>query len=324
MPSDIILRGEDALPDDLLALLRDPPPEGVWHVPSYPLPMDLGFTQRIARALRAVTGRPYEAPQPDEFGEIDGRLGLWLTEDHLLLADEDAPRAVRREDIVRVRTRRVRRFGRPTRDLLVFDLSQGRLYLPVDPLDDWAGRPEELRAEVERHLQMERAGTDALEEFAAKRQFDGFVGWLDTEVRRLQPDPDDRARLLELTTVALSSWPDESRRALPGMFLTRAPNGSAGQGFARDKASWLLPLSRTVTFDAASHFPDAVSVADCAATFRNVPLTGIELVGDLADGAFEAFMTWAATKPLKALAMTDGDEIRQARLADFKRERGLS
>lgn len=326
--SDIILRGEDALPDDLSALLHEPPPDCVWHVPGHsPETANRGFAQRVVRALRAVTGqgRRETTPLADLESEDGGqRCGLWLTEEHLLLADDEGPRAVRREDIVGLRARRVRRLGRRTRDLLVFELRRGRVYLPVDLLDGWAGRPEELRTEVDRHLKVRHAGTEALEEFAANRQFDGFVGWLATEARRLKPDAADRAQLLELTAVALSTWPDETRRAPADLFLADDAESGGRRAFARDEASWLLPLSRTVTFDAARHFPDAASVADCALTFRNVPLTGIELTGSLGDGPFGALLIWAATKPLKTLAMTGATESQQARLADFKRARDIA
>jgi hypothetical protein len=326
--SDNILRGEDALPDDLSALLREPPPDGVWHIPGHPPEAGKqGFAQRVVRALRAVTGQARRETTPladDESEDGDQRFGLWLTGEHLLLADDEGPRAVAREDIVGLRVRRVQRLGRRTRDLLVFELGQGRLYCFVDSLDGWAGRSEELRAEVDRRLKTARAGTDALEEFAANRHFDGFVGWLDTEARRLQSDAADRAQLLELTAVALSSWPDETRRAPPDLFLAGEADGGGQRGFARGEASWLLPLSRTATFDAASHFPDATSVADCALTFRNVPLTGIELTGSPADGPFEALLIWAGTKPLKTLAMTGATGSQQTRLADFKRKHGIA
>ena len=115
------------------------------------------------------------------------------------------------------------------------------------------------------------------------------------------------------------------RRALPEGFVAGdAPNGSERRGFARDVTCWLLPLGRTATVEAASHFPDADSVADCALTFRNVPLTGIELDGNLADGPFEALLIWAATKPLRTLAMSGATESQRARLADFKRQHGIA
>lgn len=324
MPSEIILRGEDALPDDLSALLREPPTDGVWYVPGHPSPADPGFAQRVARALRAVAGRPLEAPQREEYVNGGGRFGLWLTHEHLLLADDQGPRAARRADIVGLRVRHVRRLGRHKRDLLVFQLRQGRLYYPADRLDGWAGRVEALRGEVEGRLNAGRRPVQVLEDFAANRQFDGFVGWLDTEIRRLQPDPADRAQLLELTAVALSSWPDETRRALPDWFLAGKADDGGRRRFACDEVSWLLPLSRTATFDAASHFPDATSVADCALTFRNVPLTVVELTGRLGDGPFEALLVWASTKPLKTLVVTGATETQQARLADFKRQHGIA
>jgi hypothetical protein len=328
LSGDIILRGEDALPEELSALLREPPPDGVWHLPGHPPETaNLGFAQRVVRALKTVAGRSrHETPPLDDEGleDGDGRFGLWLTEEHLLLVDDQGVRAARREDIVGLRARRVRRLGLRTRDLLVFELRQGRLYFSVNSLDGWAGRAEELRAEAGRRLKMGRARTDALEEFAADRQFDGFVGWLESEVRRLQPDAAGRAQLLELTAVALSSWPDETRRAPPDWFLADEADGSGRRGFARDEASWLLPLSRAATFEAASHFPDAASVADCALTFRNVPLTGIELDGSVGDGPFEALLLWAATKPLRTLTMTDANKSQQMRLADFKREHGIA
>lgn len=328
MPSTIVLRGEGALTGDLAALLREPPPDGVWHVPGHPPEVgNGGFARRVARALRTVAGRAHRGTTPiddDEREEGDRRFGVWLTSEHLLLADDQGPRAVRREDIVGLRARRVRRLGRRARDLLVLELRQGRLYYPIDWLDGWTGQTEELRAEIDRHLQVGRTRVGALESFAANRQFDGFMRWLDTEVRRLQPDAADRARLLELTEVALSSWPDEARRAPLDFFLADEGDGGDRRGFACDGACWLLPLSRTAAFESASHFPDADSVADCALTFRNVPLTGIELDGSLGDGPFEALLVWAATKPLKTLVMTGASERQQARLADFKRAHGIA
>lgn len=328
MPSDIILRGEDDLADELAVLLREPSPEGVWHVPGHPPPVETSaITRIVGRALRAVTGRARRAAPPlDDDGIEDGdrRFGLWLTRDHLLLADDDGPSAVRRKDIVGLRVRPTRGLSRRKRDLLVFDLRQGHLHFPVDWCEGWADRPDELRAEIDRRLKAGHARTDALEDFAANRQFDGFGRWLDTEIRRLQPDATSRAQLLELTSVVLSSWPDETRRAPPDWFLAGAADGGRRHAFARDEASWLLPLSRTATFDAATLFLDVDSVADCALTFREVPLTVIELDGGVSDGSFEALLLWAATKPLRTLTMTGATESQRARLADFKREHGIA
>ena len=328
MSSDIVLRGEQALPGDLSALLRELPPEGVWHLSGHsPQAGNRGFAQRFGRALQAVTGRARHETSPfDDDSDEDGdrRFGLWLTGEYLLLADGQGPRAVRREDIVGLRARRVRRLGRRTRNLLVFELSRGRLHFSIDELDGWIGRLDELHAEVDRRLKIGRSRVRALEEFAANRQFDGFARWLDDEVRRLQPDDASRAQLLELVAVALSSWSDDGRRALPDWFLASEADGRGRRRFARDNASWLLPLSRTATFDAAEHFPDVTAIADCALTFRNVPLSGIELDGSLEDGPFEAFLIWAATKPLRMLAMTGANEHQRARLADFKQERGVA
>ncbi len=320
MPSDIILRGEDALPDHLAALLQEPPSDGIWHLPGRPPPPDPGFMQRVMRALRAVVGRRPETAS-DEPAQGERRFGLWLTGEHLLLADGHRPRAVRRADIVGVLTRHS---SRRNRDLLVFELEEGQLDIPIDWLDGWEGRHEALKGEVERRLTMPSVRTDALEIFAANREFDGFVRWLDTEVRRLQPDADGRAQLLELTAVALSTWPDDARRAPAELFLAGERDGDGRPGFARDDASALLPLCRTATFDAARHLPDATAVADCAMTFRDVPLSGIEIDGKLGDRAFEAFLIWAGTKPLTALAMDGANERQRARLAEFKREHGLA
>ncbi|MCW5733781.1 MAG: hypothetical protein KIS73_06635 [Enhydrobacter sp.] len=324
MPSDIILRGEDALPDDLAALLREPPPEGVWHIPGHPPePEKHGFVRRVVGALRAVTGRARAetmAFDDDEREDDDNRFGLWLTPEHLLLADDRGPRAVRREDIGGFSVRPVRRLGQRRSDLLAFELRQGRLYYPVEWLYDWAGQADKLRAELDRRLKKEPSRVGDLEDFAASRQFDGFVRWLDTEVRRLQPDTVSRSRLLELSAVALSSWPDETRRALPDWFLSKDVDASGRRDFARDKASWLLPLCRTVSLQATSHFPDADSVADCALTFRDVPLTRIEIDGSLDDRRFGALLAWAGTKPLKMLAIPGVTESQRARLAHFKRE----
>lgn len=315
MPSDIVLRGDGNMPDDLSALLREPSPDGVWHLPGH---APAGTTGLVGRALRAVTGRAprRSLPPGDEVAKGEPRFGLWLTEDHLLLADDRGPRAVRCEDIVRVRLRRMRR-------LLVLELRQGHLDFAIDWLDGWTERAGELRAEVDRRLKMGRTRLRVLEDLAASRQFEGFVRWLDTEVRRLKPDDAGRAQLLELTAVALASWPDETRRAQPDWFFSSDMDGNGRRGFIRDRASWLLPLCRVATFEAGVHFADAASVADCALTFRNVPLTGIELDGTLRDGPFEALLIWAATKPLRTLTVTGATERQQARLADFKRAHGI-
>lgn len=329
MPDDIILRGEANLPAELARLLHEPPPDGVWYLPGHrPQAKIHRFAQLVSRLLRAFTGK---ARRRDGLRDDDPRFGLWLTEDYLMLVDERGPRAVRREDITRLR---VHRMGRRRRDNLAFELTQGRLRLPVDLLDGWAGRAQALRAEVDRRQKDWRARdrTPAVDpalrataaEYAASRQFGGFVLWLNGEAADRRTDAASRAALIQASEEALASWPDETRRALPGWFLAGGPADASGRRrFARDKAFWLLPLSRAVSFDAASHFPDAVSLLDCAATFRSVPLTAIEIEGELSDSRFEAVLAWAATKKLKTLAVSGANEGQCARLADFKHERGI-
>jgi hypothetical protein len=326
---DRIIRGEARLPADLQALLHAPPPDGVWYVPGRPSrPGRFGGLAKFARRTwDIVMGRADNYRDDPQDASPDGgglRSGLWLTANHLLLVDERGPRAVRREDIQSVR---IHRIGRAKRDMLAFELQDGRMRIAVDSLEGWAGEAQALCMEVDGRQKAWRGlghtPIERVESYAANREFEGFTRWIEREARRLQPDDAGRARLLELTAVALSTWPDETRRAPPDWFLTGGADDGETRRFARDKASWLLPLARAVSLQAAS-FDDAVALLACAATFHDVPLTAIELTGTLEDEPFDALLAWAATKPLKTLTAPGANDGQRVRLADFKRERGIA
>ena len=177
--------------------------------------------------------------------------------------------------------------------------------------------------------------------------FSEFGKWLNGEAGRLKSGAAERAALFILANDALASWPDRMRRAPHEWFMLTEINGTyeyggpqtgsdlSYHGFLKNNASWLLPLSRAAHFDEAeSIFPDVASVRDCAATFHDVPLTAIEFAGGMADDVFDAFLAWAAAKPLKTLtacnysvergSLSNPTASLKAKLGDFKQRRGLT
>ena len=156
------------------------------------------------------------------------RFGLWLTDDYLMVADENGPQAVRRDDILNLRLRRA---GRRKVALLAVELRQGRrcIFAPTSSkVLGWKGRgaangnrwaPEGVapleparQQEFTDELANEPAVTAA--DYAANRQFGGFMrcGWT---ILRGPPYcsriPLAVPELFELTATALAAWPDEAR-----------------------------------------------------------------------------------------------------------------
>ncbi len=219
-------------------------------------------------------------------------------------------------------------------------------------LDGWSGQTDRLRDEFEKRLQAGPGVTAAemrrnADFYRPHEHFSAFGKWLNGEAERLRSGAVEKAALLVLANEALASWPDEMRRAHHEWFMLTEVNGSyeyggpqtgsdlSYHGFLKNKASWLLPLSRAAHFDEAeSIFPDVASVQECAATFHDVPLTAIEFTGGMVDDVFDAFLAWAATKPLKALtacnysvdrgSLSNPTDSLKAKLVDFKQRRRLT
>lgn len=285
--------------------MHAPPPEGVWHVPLRPR---RGAWQWLLPFVGAT-------PRGDD------RVGLWLTDDYLLLADEKKARAVRREEIVSLR---IHRIGSSGRDYLAVAVRGDRLRFPIDRLEAWEDRAEGLRAELDRRQRDWRTQRDApkpagglqslVAQYAASRDFTGLLHWLD-ESMGSHTDETSRAAARDVMATALGGWPDETRRAHPGWYLLDGE-------FAGSLASWLLPLSRALVIDRADALlPDVAAVRAAADTFRDVPLTVLEIAGPLTDAAFEAVLAWAASKTLQRLSLPDATSGQQERWAVLRAAR---
>jgi hypothetical protein len=304
-----MLRGESDLPAALSALLYAPAPAGVWHVPLMP----------HARAWHRLWPFGRKAPS-------GRRLGLWLTDEVLLLADEQEVRVVQRAAI---RSLRVHRVGRRRRDHLAIEVGDARLRFPIDRLDGWSGRAEGLRSEVARRQREWRNQREAassarpdlpiggglqslVARYAASRDFAGMLRWLDEAMQGFA-DPASRVAAVDAMEIALSTWPDEGRLAHPDWYLLDGR-------FAGAWASWLLPLSRRLVLE-RELLPDAAAVRLAEATFRAVPLSAIEIRGTLEDPAFEVVLAWVASKKLQHFALPESTPDQQKQLAALRSAR---
>ncbi len=279
------------------------------------------------------------------------RFGLWLTPTHVLVHDHDEGiRGVARQDIAQTH---VYHSGRPPVDLLIFTLTSGQpVRVLVNALTGRAGKAEALRAEVDAWLQP-GIGITAAEVWQSAalylkhQRFGEFAQSMAGVAERLKLDGAGRAALLTMADAALAEWPDEARGASEEWFIhseidgtyeygvnNAAIGGTTYHGFKTNTAHWLLPLCRTVYFhEGESIFPDIASVQDCATTFQAVPLTVIHLTGGMADEVFDAFLAWAATKPLRTLVARDYSTARNSvsdlsapqrqQLAEFKQQHHL-
>ena len=249
------------------------------------------------------------------------RYGLWITPQHVLVHDQEGVNCVARQDIARLY---VYNSGRPPIDLLVLALhNKATVSVLVNALDGWAGQAARLQQEVQARL-FAQLGITAQEvrEIVAHyppkpEAFWQMMRQLDALAQQLKLDAAGNAALCEMVDVALNAWPDESRVTSDSWFMlteidssyeygvNACSSGTAYLGFLAHP-SWRLPLCRRVFFDQAqSIFPTVESVQKCAATFRAVPLTVIEFTGGINGPVFDAFLDWAATKPLKALVAND-------------------
>ena len=250
------------------------------------------------------------------------RFGLWLTAQHVLVHDSEGICCARRSDIAATHIYRAGG-GRP--HLLVVTLTnQQKIYVIVNSLDGWAGQAEKLRDTFAARLMMNPdIRIEHVQQIADRclpaKNFSEFVRWLNEEVQRVRPSPQETAALLAAADAALASWPDSARSPNNEAFMFVESNGvweygvnSNGgsdtlyRGFKKGDASWLLPLCRAAYFfEAENIFPTVASVRDCAATFQDVPLTEIHFTGGMEPVVFDAFLAWVATKPVQVLEARD-------------------
>lgn len=276
------------------------------------------------------------------------RFGVWLTAQHVLVRDYDEGiRCTRREDIEKTH---VYQSGRPRIELLVLTLRNKQpIRILVNAPDGRLGKAERLREEFDARLRtpqgMEAGEVQRMADLCLPKQnFREFARWLDGESKRLKFGERENSALLTMADTALASWPDSARDAFDEWSMRTEVNSvyeyggsqSASDknylGFLKEQRFWLLPLCRTVYFfEAERIFPNVASVHDCAATFQNVPLTMIQFTGGMEPDVFDAFLAWAATKPLTALKARDYSternevsnlrEFLKQRLTEFKKER---
>lgn len=279
------------------------------------------------------------------------RHGLWLTPHHVLVRDGEGICCARRQDIAKTHVYHAGG-GRP--DLLVLTLTnQQRIYITVPALDGLRGQAEKLREEFEKHLAVNPGITAEEMRHASEfhlpwKNFSYFIRWLDGEAVRLKSGDAEKAILLTMANEALAAWPDKARSTLDDWSMLIEINSTYEYGGAqagpdqwyhgfktKGFAHLLLPLCRSVCFNEAENiFPTVASVQDCAAVFQDVPLTMIEFTGGMEADVFDAFLAWAATKPLKTLTSRNystqrnsvsnlRDHLRK-KLADFKAQHQLA
>ncbi len=247
------------------------------------------------------------------------RYGLWLTAQHVLVNDYEGMCCARKQEIAKTHVYHAGG-GRP--DLLVLTLmNQQLVYILANALDGWYGQSEKLCSEFDQRLKVNPGiSTEEMQKkadyYLPRTNFCYFIIDLDKEAVRLKSGAAEKAALIAMAETALAAWPEKVRSPLNEFFMTTEIDGTyeygvnnaycggtiTYHGFHKEKAHWLLPLCRTVSFyEAELIFPNVASVQDCAATFQNVPLTMIEFTGGMEDDVFDAFLAWAATKPLKML-----------------------
>ena len=280
------------------------------------------------------------------------RYGLWLTAQHMLTQDYEGVACARRQDIA---TTEIYYSGRPRLDILVLTLTNRQtIRVIVKSLDGWDGQAEGLLAELQKRLAVTPGVIahdmqNSADFYLPHQKFSDFIRWLDGEAQRLKSSAPEKAALLAMANTALASWPDKARSASDNWFMMTEQDGTYEygvnnayigggtiyRGFTGLYAPWYLALCRTVYFnEAESIFPDVTSVQLCAETFKDVPLTAIEFTGDMNDDVFDAFLAWAATKPLKNLTACNYSTERSSllnlreplkkKLADFKIFNGLA
>ncbi len=280
------------------------------------------------------------------------RFGLWLSPRHVMARDMEGIRAASRKDIEKTHVYHAGN-GRP--DLLVITLrNRERIYVMVNALDGWLNQADKLGSEFQSRLSgipgiSRQQIVQMADACLPRKHFSEFMKWLDGEAGRLKAGKTDRLALLEMADAALTSWPDSARdaQAFDEWFLLTEGGDTweygVGEqvsdyrylGFKESGAFWLLPLCRTVYFfEAESIFPNVASVEACARTFQQVPLTSINFTGGMDTAVFDAFLAWAATKPLKTLksrnystqrnSVSNLEEFLVVRLADFKRLHNLA
>ena len=308
----------------------------------------------LAGGLYSLSRRAKAKAERSEADAQAGRVrfGVWLTTQHLLVHDYEGICCACRADIAETHVYHAGG-GRPT--LLVLTLRGGqRIRIIVAALNGWAGRAEELRAEFERRRAVNPGVTAEemrhwAEFYLPHKNFPGFIRVLDDKAQQLKSGTLEKAALLAMADATLAAWPDKARSPLNEWFMLTETDGTweygvnnaySGGGTAylgckMGSAHWLLPLCRAVHFEEAeSIFPSAASVEDCATTFRDVPLTMIEFTGGMDAAVFDAFLAWAATKPLKTLTARRYNPERNSRqqpdddlfkkLAAFKQQRQIA